>query len=511
MAIEFLEKFGFNEDPFASTNAADEPLIDHYFVQPPFFPAVIGDPKKPKSNVVFAPRGGGKTAQKIMIERYSQSKGGFLCVAYDRFPLEGVRYASDADSEYHLRNITRLLLIASLVQLDTVHKSNIGEIERNLLIGLSKQLLGGLSSAKFKEQIDSIKSIGDRAVEIWEKFGGTAISLVNSVITAHGGSPIELPNSTAKRDESTRFQFEALVDFLRIIGFESVYILVDRADELPITTQDAEKAFVFLSKLLTDLPLLETSGVGFKFFLWDKMADPYHEGGGRPDRLIEYSLDWSARELERVLERRLATYSNEKICRFDELMSSSPFNIHRMIAHFANASPRDMVRICKKIVDEHTKTGTYSDKIDFRTVRAALALFSLERARELYGPFITDLKKIGRLTFTTNFLANDVFRIGVQGARAKVQKWQNAGAVSKIGDVPNPGNRPLYLYGVADPRLALAILADTSLEEALEDNLVTCPHCESLRIGVEGTITCPDCLGSFEMADADSLAKICAA
>lgn len=271
MAIEFLKQFGFTEDPFASTNAADEPLIDHYFVQPPFFPAVIGDPKKPKSNVVFAPRGGGKTAQKIMIERYNQSKGGFLCVAYDRFPTETIRHASDADSEYHIRNITRLLLIASLVHLDDVHKSNVGEIERSLLISLSKQLLGGLSSAKFKEQIDSIKSVGDRATEIWEKFGGTALSLVNSVITSYGGNPIELPTSAVKHEESTRFQFEALVVFLQSIGYDSVYILVDRADELPITTQDAEKAFVFLSKLLTDLPLLETSGVGFKFFLWDKM------------------------------------------------------------------------------------------------------------------------------------------------------------------------------------------------------------------------------------------------
>ncbi len=110
-----MARFGFSEDPFASTNAADEPLIDHYFVQPPFFPAVIGDPRKPKSNVVFAPRGGGKTAQKIMIERRSVAERDFLCISYDRFPAESLKQLSDADSEYHVTNITRLLLIALLV------------------------------------------------------------------------------------------------------------------------------------------------------------------------------------------------------------------------------------------------------------------------------------------------------------------------------------------------------------------------------------------------------------
>jgi hypothetical protein len=68
VSLEFLKLVGFESDPFASTSAADEPLIDQYFVEPPFFPAVIGDPKSRKSNIVFAPRGGGKTAQKIMIE-----------------------------------------------------------------------------------------------------------------------------------------------------------------------------------------------------------------------------------------------------------------------------------------------------------------------------------------------------------------------------------------------------------------------------------------------------------
>lgn len=511
MALEFLSKFGFQEDPFASTNAADEPLIDHYFVQPPFFPAVIGDPKSPKSNVVFAPRGGGKTAQKIMIERKSKAEGRFLCISYDRFPTEGIRNLSEADSEYHLHNITRLLLLAVLIQLEDVHKSNVDDIDKQLILDLSKQLLGGLSAARFKDQIDSIKSLGDKAGDAWKRYGGVVTGLVNAFTSAYGISAITLPDSPGVASEPMRFKFEALIAFAQKIGFWSVYILVDRADELPQTTQDANKAFQLIAALLTDLPLLETEGAAFKFFLWDQMKEPYQEAGGRPDRLIEYSLDWSVGELEKVLERRLATYSGGVINRFDELVTSgAPYDVHRMIAYFANGSPRDMVRICKRMLDEHTKSGNFGSSIEFRTIKSALSSFALERARELYGESCAELKKIGDLTFTINTLANDVFRVSTQAARSKVQKWQNSGAVVKVGDVPNPGNRPLYLYGIVDPRLALVVSSDASLEEAMEHNLAICPHCESLRIGSEGSITCPDCQGTFEMGDAKSLGEVCA-
>ncbi|WFS02674.1 hypothetical protein PR016_08770 [Rhizobium tumorigenes] len=294
-------------------------------------------------------------------------------------------------------------------------------------------------------------------------------------------------------------------------GYDSVYILIDRVDELTITSNDAGKAFSFLRELLIDLPLLETKGVAFKFFLWDQVKEYYQDAGGRSDRLIEYSLDWSASELEKVLSRRIETYSSGRLSRFDELLADDGgFNVHRMLAHFAHNSPRDLIRICKKIVDEHTRSGTFSAKIAFRTVKSALLAFCSERARELYGPQITELKKVHDLNFTISTLSNEIFRISGQAARSKVQKWQDSGAVIKIGDVPNPGNRPQYLYGIVDPRLAIAVMPDSSIEEAMESYLLLCPHCKNLRIAYQGEITCPDCQGNFDTTEATTLAQYCA-
>ncbi|KQS98080.1 MULTISPECIES: hypothetical protein [unclassified Rhizobium] len=165
MSIEFLATLGFSSDPFASTNAADEPLIGRYFVQPPFFPAVVGDPKSPKSNIVFAPRGGGKTAQKIMIEEKSRSQHDFLCITYDKFPNATSRSGT---SEYHLENITRSLLIAALLMIENkeINKDDIPEHDRKLILILCQEMLGNISAEKFHESLASIKSVQDKFADI---------------------------------------------------------------------------------------------------------------------------------------------------------------------------------------------------------------------------------------------------------------------------------------------------------------------------------------------------------
>lgn len=84
---QFLDAFGFISDPFEFTNAEQERLLSGYFVPPPYFPSVLGEPKAPRSQIVFAPRGGGKTAQRLMIEKRSREGGGFLCVKYDTFEM----------------------------------------------------------------------------------------------------------------------------------------------------------------------------------------------------------------------------------------------------------------------------------------------------------------------------------------------------------------------------------------------------------------------------------------
>src|ERR1017187_4075678 len=109
---DLLHNLGFELDPFAKTNADEEELLKSYFIDPPFFKAVYGDLSTPKSAVVFAPRGGGKTALKRMLE-ISSLTDDFLCVTYNQFGVSGLKL-KDIDLQYHFRNVVRLLLVGVL-------------------------------------------------------------------------------------------------------------------------------------------------------------------------------------------------------------------------------------------------------------------------------------------------------------------------------------------------------------------------------------------------------------
>lgn len=50
------------------------------------------------------------------------------------------------------------------------------------------------------------------------------------------------------------------------MGFDSVYVLVDKIDETDVTGGDSKKAARLVTPLLTNIKLLELDTVAFKFF-----------------------------------------------------------------------------------------------------------------------------------------------------------------------------------------------------------------------------------------------------
>src|ERR1700694_4529365 len=107
---EFLMRLGFEANPFQFTNADEEAKLNEYFVAPPYFASVYGDPAEPTSCMVFAPRGSGKSAQRRMVAMTAPSEQ-VLCVTYDSFrhPRElSLLQMTLAD---HLINIARVTAV----------------------------------------------------------------------------------------------------------------------------------------------------------------------------------------------------------------------------------------------------------------------------------------------------------------------------------------------------------------------------------------------------------------
>ena len=115
-----------------------------------------------------------------MIEKRSAEAKSFLRIAYDRFPTDGIKKADDATADYHLTNITRIILLAIVLEIDRLGyaPTEFSDGDKKIIVDLSKQHFGKIAAEKFKETLNSIKSMGDCALDAWNKYDGVVASLV---------------------------------------------------------------------------------------------------------------------------------------------------------------------------------------------------------------------------------------------------------------------------------------------------------------------------------------------
>ena len=479
---KFLENLGFYDNPFQYTNADEEEQLQSYFIPPPYFGSVWGDPRVPKSNIIFAPRGGGKSAQRRMIEQRAEQSDIFV-ITYDRFEgLSGLDL-NTLGIEYHLRNIIGMALLGFLLECYArpILPAAFSNSEREQIAALSDIYLGRIAKWEALEALKSLKTLSAKAREALQKWTGPLNTLVSTVMASQGIPPSRIDlgqgGSEVVSDRPNKFHLEVVRDLLKSVGFNSIYVLVDKVDETPETGNNAEASFLLMKPLLRDLGLLQMKGFGFKFFLWNKLELHYREYA-RPDRIEQFELSWGADDINRMLSRRPEVFSRGKVKDLGELTDANLARpLHLLVVLFAGGSPRDMIRICQDILSEQLQVGPEEEKIGLQAILLGIEKFSTRRARELLTQqVLQELTKTARLDFTTNYVANDVFKIEVNSARNKISQWMKTGAVEKVGQLYT-GGRPIYHYAVTDLRIAKAILPQVSLVDFLNKNLNFCEKC----------------------------------
>jgi hypothetical protein len=292
-----------------------------------------------------------------------------------------------------------------------------------------------------------------------------------------------------------------------------VYILVDKVDEIELTGTDASRTFQFVRPLLVDLPTLEEGALGFKFFLWDAIEPDFRAAGVRRDRVPVHSLQWSTDDLKAMIGQRLSAFSGGRVTSLSALMENpGGFDVDTLTAHLAGGSPRDLIRLMASVVAEETRVSDDKDCVTMDALWRGLKSFSEERAGELFPTQLAEIRRVGaagNVTFTINRLANDIYRVTTQAARARVQGWSRTGMVDQIGELPNPGNRPMNLYGPVDLRLAIAMLPNSTPDEVLANFALICPACQTVAISDATEISCMGCSHRFELREARSLIELC--
>ena len=494
-STDFVMGLGFNEDPFARYNADLETRLAEYFVAPPYFAEVFGDARDPQSFFVFAPRGGGKSAQRIMIENRCAEEG-VLSLTYDDFDLFPVGAARDVTLDHHIKRVLRIGFVGLSVVLDAEpDKVNLlSKEEKSLLAKRIELHVEGLSLSEFEATLKSLRSITDRISRFLNKYRpyiGTAANAISKEIL---GTDAILPHAMAgRRDEfNPKYELELVAKYARKIGFKSVYVLVDKVDESELTGNSAPHSFDLIEPMVRSLHILETEGIAFKFFLWDAIEPKFAEVA-RPDRIRYRTLKWDNSTLKTLLQKRLMAFSNRTVRKLDAIADSArPYDLDELAVMFANRSPRDLIRVCQKIVAEQQQIDSGADLLGMTAIYRGIDEFCDQRVEELYeSRHLQRFRRIGsyanHVDFTIGHLANDVFKEKQVSTRNWIKQWKDTGMIADLGRIASTSGNKVKLYGVRDIRLARTMARQLNPQEFLRAKVKVCPNCrECLIRDVEG-------------------------
>jgi hypothetical protein len=402
---ELLSRWGFETDPFATFSAELETRTEQFFLPPPYFRDITGDPENPNSTIVFGARGEGKSTLFEMVSKALQgaSPRTPLQISYTDFSDLSEKSMEEALLPFHIENIFRravLLILDCLSQDPTLLKKldshelsdlhwfilwlfspdpngvelkftkikNIAYPMGKLRSGVSK--IGGALHRYLRRRRFALEHTADSestAVQIAKAF---AILLP------------ETPGSKEIRHESTLDRLKRFINVLQALGFASFIVLIDRVDESPAATKRPELATKLVEPLLTSLPLLELKGFAIKFFLPLIVRDQLG-GDVRTDRIRTRDISWSDETLEILLLRRLSAFSDGHVNSIESLFNpTEAAQLRRELFVNSARRPRDMLRLLDHVVSDLCESETEPRFISGSAFQLGLTKFRAERLRD---------------------------------------------------------------------------------------------------------------------------------
>ena len=518
---DYFKNLGFKCDPFASTNAEFEEFLYDYFIDPPYFSSLIGSLDRPKTSIVIAPRGFGKTAQRKMLENLAANNNGeLICIVYDNFPIEGVSDVKKVTFQDHLKRIIKSLLVAFLSQLymnEDVIKFE--EYERKILLHLIQKNLCKITTSEITQAINSIKGVRGKLFDIWLVAAKPITSIINHILKKHSLGSVDL-SLDINQDENYLTDIE-IINFIEKLfekmGTKAIFILVDKVDENSLTGNDSNASYKLIKPLIRDLTLLERRRIVFKFFIWDKLTEHWSDDI-RLDRIENFSLSWRKQQIRDMINKRLSVLSDYRINSLSQILDCDE-SILNSIMLFSNNSPRDMINILKCIFDiQINRANDISSIPSKQEIMEGIDKFCENKFHEI----VTDktqkanLKRLKLATFTISLLSNDIFKVNENSIRNIIMPWTRSGIVITLANKVRlqKNKRPVNLYTFNDIRIARYVCENQKLEDFIKRNIVPCNECDKInvfdkynRYGLVEFI-CPKCQNVINLTNTASNSRV---
>lgn len=348
----WLKALGFEANPFAYREAGNDPYLNRYFVAPPYFDEILGNPELPQTAIVFAPRGGGKTALRVMVDYHcleGLTKNRVLSALYTDFTriVEAVGYdLTQITPRLHSYEILTHMVVA-LTEWLVNHLNALQRLNESQKVHLEWYLL------YFGDYISpyqaSILAREGMNFHLWRWEARKRIGFLRSDRELPSGINYALRGREFLPPAQLLDEFAGLIGLL---GFDAIYVLVDRVDEFPLTAANPGAMIALLEPLVADLTLMNLTKVVFKFFLPARLEEAILAVPTiRPDRLIIRRVEWTDKALLQVIHRRLQAFSDYSC--LDELcVPELRGRIEREIVALAKGSPRNLVRLGELLFSE---------------------------------------------------------------------------------------------------------------------------------------------------------------
>lgn len=101
-----------------------------------------------------------------------------------------------------------------------------------------------------------------------------------------------------------------LVEIARVFGFSGISVFVDKVDEHSLTQNSPESSARLIFPLLSHVQLMEVEGLGWQFFLWERVKSHFADGelSVRLDKLAHSEVSWTADFLRKMIDARISFF-----------------------------------------------------------------------------------------------------------------------------------------------------------------------------------------------------------
>jgi hypothetical protein len=375
-ADRWLAAAGFRFNPFTYLDAGADPHISAYLVGHEAFAALWND----RPAIMFAPAGGGKTAQRVILLRAcwaGPNTGHPFPIPY--IPTLSSSGAFPATEAEHLEAILRAgalsLLMALLLR--PHWWTALDSAARRLVAGLLDRDL----PAPLSYYLAQVQETGSLA-SLWRGCGMAVAPTVEPPATRWLPLCAELDATpVGSPPVAAAMRLQALADLLLgPLGLSSLYLLVDGIDGFVETAADPQAAVAMLAPLLAHTEDWAAQRLLLKgFFPIEIVAALDAACPEMLQQIRRVILNWSPPQLADVIRQRVWVATEGGFGSLDALCSPGLRDAETQLARIIAPLPREILVLTARLLWEHVRRGDANPKLTPADLQAAAAWYEEQR------------------------------------------------------------------------------------------------------------------------------------